>query len=148
MSFRGTAPWASLALWLTFKTYGVEKLKSYFRSAFENVRYLAEKLKLMGGVEIYREPVFPTLCFRTVISSRRELNDAHNRLLIEKLCQKGEFFVTGSSTDRGEFIRVCVDNYMTGRDTMDELAEAVMSLSAEIAKTKDRNEFRREEVLI
>jgi aromatic-L-amino-acid/L-tryptophan decarboxylase len=148
MSFRGTAPWASLALWLTFKTYGVEKLKSYFRSSLENVRYLAEKLKLMGGVEIYREPVFPTLCFRVVISSRRELNDAHNRLLIEKLCQKGEFFVTGSSTDRGEFIRVCVDNYMTGRDTMDALAEAVMSLSAEIAKTGDRNEFRREEVLI
>jgi hypothetical protein len=37
---------------------------------------------------------------------------------------------------------------MTGRDTMDALAEAVMSLSAEIAKTGDRNEFRREEVLI
>jgi hypothetical protein len=37
---------------------------------------------------------------------------------------------------------------MTGRDTMDALAEAVRSLSAEIAKKRDKNEFRREEVLI
>jgi hypothetical protein len=37
---------------------------------------------------------------------------------------------------------------MTGRDIMDALAEAVVSLSAEIAKTGDRNEFRREQVLL
>ena len=136
MSFRGTAPWSSLALWLTFKTYGAEQLKSFFRSSIENVRYLAEKLKLMGNVDIYREPVFPVLCFRVVRSSQHEVNNAHNRLLIEKLCQSGEFFVTGSLTREGEFIRVCVDNYLVGKDTMDALAEAIISLSEEIDKSE------------
>jgi glutamate/tyrosine decarboxylase-like PLP-dependent enzyme len=99
------------------------------------VRYLAEKLRLMGTVEIYREPVFPVLCFRVVVSSQREVNDAHNRLLIEKLCQRGEFFVTGSSTGSGEFIRVCVDNYLVDKAIMDGLAQEVLSLSEEIVKS-------------
>jgi len=135
MSFRGTAPWASLALWLTFKTYGVEQLKSYFRSSIECVRYLAERLRLTGNVEIYREPVFPVLCFRVVASTRREENDAHTRLLIEQLCQRGKFFVTGSSTDSGEFIRVCVDSYLVDKNIMDELAQEVLSVSKEIVRS-------------
>lgn len=119
LSFRGTAPWASLSLWMTLKTYGVAQLKSHFRSSIECVRYLSARLREINEIEIYREPVFPVLCFRVKVSSNPIENDVHNIRLVELLCHDGEIYVTGSTTNRGEFIRLSVDNYLVDDTVMD-----------------------------
>lgn len=127
LSFRGTAPWASLSLWMTLKTYGVAQLKSHFRSSIECVRYLSARLREISEIEIYREPVFPVLCFRVRVSSSPIQNDVHNRRLVEQLCRDGEIYVTGSTTSRGEFIRLSVDNYLVDDTVMDRFVVNLLS---------------------
>jgi aromatic-L-amino-acid decarboxylase len=128
----------ALKVWMTFKAYGVAKLRAAIESNIEVMRYLATRID--ESKEFVRLAPVPlsVVCFqyRTADNSKHEdqdyLNDLNNRLL-EAVEKDGRIFLSGTSIRGRRALRACSVNHRLDREHVDFLLDVTTQIGRSLS---------------
>ena len=128
----------ALKVWMTFKAYGVKKLRTAIESNIEIMRYLADRIdESQDFVRLAPVPL-SVVCFqyRTADASKHTdqqyLDDLNNRLL-DALEKDGRVFLSGTTIHGKRALRACSVNHRLRREDVDFLLDLTRQLGRSLA---------------
>jgi len=128
----------ALKVWMTFKTYGVEKLRAAIESNIEIMQYLANRIdESQDFVRLAPVPL-SIVCFqyRTMDDFRhadqRYLNDLNNCML-DALENDGRVFLSGTTIHGKRALRACSVNHRLCREDIDFLLDVTRQVGRSLA---------------
>ena len=128
----------ALKVWMTFKAYGVTKLRAAIESNIEIMRYLANRID--GSQDFVRLAPVPlsVVCFqyRTAYAfkhaDQKYLDDLNNRLL-DALEKDGRVFLSGTTIHGKRALRACSVNHRLRREDVDFLLDVTRQVGRSLA---------------
>jgi aromatic-L-amino-acid decarboxylase len=112
----------ALKIWFVMRSYGIEGMQAHIRKTVKIGQVFSELVKARSDIfELVVTPAFGLTCFRinpdtmpectmTNGSSRAETANRLSKLVVENINDRGELFLTASTTDGKSFIRVVCGN--------------------------------------
>ena len=125
-------PVRSLKLWLTFRLYGADMLRTWIGNTIAHARQLAEAISADPAFELLHEPTLSTVCFRHLAGA--ELDD-HNRRLAEAVARDGRVYLAAATVDGRTCMRVCLTNFRTHSQHITELLVVVREVAGAMTST-------------
>lgn len=138
----------ALKVWLTFKTYGIDALRSQIERNVAQASYLAQRVDAHPLLELLAPAPLNVVCFRFVPVTRPGIDlDALNREILMRLHERG-IAVPTSTRIRGAFgLRCAMVNHRSMREDFDVLVESVASIGREIVGEMGSEREHGDEVL-
>jgi aromatic-L-amino-acid/L-tryptophan decarboxylase len=120
-----------LRVWLPLKLFGAEPFREQLDEKFDLIRYAAEELRRIDGIELAAEPQLTILAFRLV----REGTDSNtlNRALLEKINARKRVMLTPATVDGRFVIRIAIVSHRTHRDRVEMALADIRDSVAEFA---------------
>jgi len=119
----------ALKIWLAFKYHGGDVLAAAIENDFRLAKLLAGKVQDAGGLELLSRGDLGIVCFRFVPAGRRlgerELSRLNQSILLA-LQEAGHVFLTNARLGGRFALRVCLLNYRTTADDLDQLIRQVI----------------------
>lgn len=125
----------ALKIWMSFKTFGLDKLSRLYAQNISQAQYLASLAHRSPHLELTAPHPLNIVCFRYVAPhhSDTQLN-ALNEELLGRLQDSG-IAVPSGTTLRGKFsLRVAIVNHRSRRDDFDLLVQATERIGAELVQ--------------
>jgi glutamate/tyrosine decarboxylase-like PLP-dependent enzyme len=116
----------ALKVWMTMKTFGVDKLARLIEQNVEQARHLAARVDSEPMLE--REPSGDL----NIVCLRWRGDDASNREILYRIQESG--FAVPSQVVLGDrfWLRVCISNHRTRRDDLDAFVDEVLRIGAKL----------------
>lgn len=129
-------PLRSLKLWLTYRVYGADMLRTWIGRTIAYARQLADDITADPEFELLHEPTLSTVCFRHLgrgtagtAAAVGEFND-HNHRLTEAVNRDGRVYMAPATVDGRTCMRVCFTNFRTRSEHVTELLRVVREVAA------------------
>jgi aromatic-L-amino-acid decarboxylase len=122
-------PVRSLKLWLAFRIYGAEMLRSWIEMTAEHARHLAAALSTNPHFELLNEPSLSVVCFRHLADGNL---DEHNLRLARAIMEDGRIYLAPAQVDGMTCLRVCFMNFRTTAEQVGELLRVIEELAATV----------------
>lgn len=112
----------ALKIWFVMRSYGIEGMQAHIRKTVKIGEIFSELVKAKNDMfELVATPAFGLTCFRICPdyipghcivngSSKADTANRLSKLIVENINDKGELFLTASTTDSKSFIRVVCGN--------------------------------------
>lgn len=134
--FQLSSNFKALKVWLTFKAYGAEGLRSVIEDNINSVRVLEKLITEAPDFELVSSATLSILCFRYVPTDwhdEEQLSEL-NRKIVAAIEQEGKFFLGTTMINMKVSIRICNVNHRTTDATMDALLEHIRDIAASLIK--------------
>jgi aromatic-L-amino-acid decarboxylase len=124
----------ALKVWMTFKAYGVQKLRAAIESNIEIMRYLAHLIDQSQDFVRLAPVPLSVVCFQYCTkdtSARRNqsyLDDLNHRLL-DALERDGRVFLSGTKIQGKKVLRACSVNHRLRREDVEFLLEVIREVA-------------------
>ncbi len=106
-----------LRVWLPLKLFGVEPFREQLDEKFDLIRFAADELRKIDGIELVAPPQLTILAFR-LMRDGADLN-ALNRALLEKINARKRVMLTPATVDGKFVIRIAIVSHRTHRDRVE-----------------------------
>lgn len=129
-----TKDFKALKVWMTFKAYGADQLKSAITNDIENARYAAQLIEESDDFELLAPVPLSIVCFRYVgkeTFNESELNELNNKLL-EAIESDGRIFFAGTKINGKVSLRISLTNHRRTKKDIDYLFEVMRELAKSI----------------
>lgn len=123
----------SLKIWMSFKSYGLIRLKEMIQKDIDLTHYLADQIEASEDFELITKSHLAVTCFRYTkgLGSEEEI-EAFNRKLIPALEDDGRVFITGTLINGKFVIRACLINHRMHKGTVDYLVEVIRDVAGRL----------------
>jgi aromatic-L-amino-acid decarboxylase len=106
-----------LRVWLPLKLFGIEPFREQLDEKFDLIRFAADELRKIDGIELVAPPQLTILAFR-LVRDGADLN-ALNRTLLEKINGRKRVMLTPATVDGKFVIRIAIVSHRTHRDRVE-----------------------------
>lgn len=134
-----TRSFRALKVWMTFKAFGIKKLKSAIAHDITKAQYLKELINTSEDFEVRGPVELSIVCFRFNPKgsklSEEELDELNIRLL-HSLEEDATVFITGTSIHESAALRVCIVNHRTQIRHIDKLMDTVKKMGEKVYQRK------------
>ena len=120
-----------LRVWLPLKLFGVEPFREQLDEKLDLIRFAADELRRIDGMEIVAEPQLSILAFR-LVREGADL-DALNRALLERITARKRVMLTPTTAGGKFVIRIAIVSHRTHRDRVEMAIEDIRDSVAELA---------------
>ncbi|CAF2101980.1 unnamed protein product [Rotaria magnacalcarata] len=135
----------ALKVWMTLKTYGVEKLGQIMEQNVEQAKYFGSLIqKNAKEFELLANVTLNIVCFRYIglphlhDSDREDILNKFNQRLLVMIQERGVAVVSPYSINKNSFaLRMCITNHRTKLFDMDRFLEETIKLAHELLDTND-----------
>lgn len=120
-----------LRIWLPLKMHGVGAFRAALDEKLDLIAWATAELRGIPGIEIVAEPQLTIVAFRyNPGGADDDVLNALNRRLLEQI-NAGKRFLLTSTVVGGRFvIRICILNFRTHRDRVEECLQAIRRAAA------------------
>jgi glutamate/tyrosine decarboxylase-like PLP-dependent enzyme len=120
----------AIKVWMSIKTYGIDRIKTMIQKDIELTSYLANQITHSTDFELKSTAKLAVVCFRYKgsFSSEEEI-DSINRKLIPALEKDGRVFITGTTLNNQFVIRACLINHRMHEGTVDQLMKVIREVA-------------------
>lgn len=126
----------AVKVWMSLKTYGMNKLRSMIQKDIDLAHYLADQVNQATDFELKSKSHLAVACFRfTNGLTDEKAIDELNRKLIPALERDGRVFITGTTINNQFVIRACLINHRMHKGTVDYLVNVIREVGQEIANS-------------
>lgn len=135
-SLEGTRRFRGLKLWLSWKFLGTQGFGWLVEQNTDLAAYLARRCRELRTFEVLPdEPELSVVCFRHLPKGLSlELLDAYQDRLQRALEVSGEGWVSTTRLRGATYLRAGVVNYLSTEEDVDRVLDALLRLSAEVAR--------------
>jgi len=133
--FQQTRGFRALKVWMAMQQFGLEGYKAVVEENIALARYLADRIRSAGDFELMASPSLSIVCFRYVDAALRSEDQivAANRVILEKLQLGGDAFITSTELAGRFVLRVCIVNFRSTREDIDQMLNAVRTIGRAVA---------------
>lgn len=119
----------SLKVWMTFKTYGLERFAGILEQNVDLAQYFAALLREHENeLELLATGPLSIVCFRYLSVERVNLNELNKRILVE-IQERGVAIVSPMLLDGKTFaLRMCITNHRTRRHDLDAFLQQLIDI--------------------
>jgi aromatic-L-amino-acid decarboxylase len=120
----------ALKIWMSFKAYGLSRIKQMIQKDIDLTKYLAEQVKRSSDFELKSISDLAVACFRYKgnLDSESEIV-AINEQLIPALERDGRVFITGTKLNNEFVLRACLINHRKQKNTIDYLLNVIREVA-------------------
>ncbi|CAF1292441.1 unnamed protein product [Rotaria sp. Silwood1] len=128
----------SLKVWMTLKTYGIEKLGQIMEQNVDQVKYLVRLIEQHSNkFEVLATGPLNIVCFRCIVSRSNDIDlemlNKLNKQLLVTIQERGIAVVSPIAIDNHKFaLRMCITNHRTKISDMDKFMEQLIQLADEL----------------
>jgi aromatic-L-amino-acid decarboxylase len=132
-----TRSFKALKVWMTFKAYGVSKLRAAIESNIETMRYLARRIDESEDFIRLAPVPLSVVCFQyrpagiPKHEDERYLNELNSRL-IDAVEKDGRVFLSGTYIHGKRVLRACSVNHRLRREHVDFLFKVVSEIGSSL----------------
>lgn len=126
-----TKDFKALKVWMTFKTYGADKLKAAISNDISNAQYAARLIEESEDFELLAPVPLSIVCFRYIGNtnySEQELDTINSRLL-KDIETDGRVFFAGTKINGKVSLRISLTNHRRTNNDIDYLFEILRALA-------------------
>ncbi|MEP3390171.1 MAG: aminotransferase class I/II-fold pyridoxal phosphate-dependent enzyme [Reichenbachiella sp.] len=126
-----TKDFKALKVWMTFKTYGADKLKAAIGNDISNAQYAAKLIEESDDFELLAPVPLSIVCFRYVGNrslSEKELDEI-NKKLLHAIEADGRIFFAGTKINDKVSLRISLTNHRRTMKDIDYLFEVMRELA-------------------
>jgi len=138
-SFPLSRNFKALKIWMSFKTYGSDRLSDAIRNDIENASYLASMVSSSDQFELCSGPMLSITCFRYLgpneMTNNSKFVDQINREIIPALEKDGRVFITGTIINGRPVIRACCINHRMEKSNIDFLLQVIQEVGLEVEQS-------------
>ena len=124
----------ALKVWMSFKAYGGDKIRSMISKDITLTQYLADLVAADAQFELCHDPVTGIVCFRYL--GLGDLSDDKidqlNKRIIPALESDGRIFITGTILYNRPVIRACLINHRMQEKDLDYLVAVLKDVGAKV----------------
>ncbi|MES2744601.1 MAG: pyridoxal-dependent decarboxylase [Bdellovibrionota bacterium] len=117
-----------LRLWLSIKHFGLEIFRQHLLAKWKQARYLAERFKETGKIELVSDPDLSLFAWKL----KNDLDGNRSRRLFQAINSSGHFFVTACEWEKTFVIRTCILGFRTEMSDLDEFVKLILTLEAKV----------------
>ena len=139
----------ALKVWMTLKTYGIEKFGQIMEQNVEQVKYFTQLLRQHANqFQVLATGPLNIVCFRCVVSRSNEigldtLNELNKQLLVT-LQERGIAVVSPIVVDGDKFaMRMCITNHRTKMSDMDMFMAQLIELTDELLHSEEYSSLKK-----
>ncbi|WP_436515525.1 pyridoxal phosphate-dependent decarboxylase family protein [Ekhidna sp. To15] len=123
----------AVKVWMSLKTYGMQKLRSMIQKDIDLAHYLAEEVEKADDFELKSTSHLAVTCFRFTngLTDESKIEEL-NRKLIPALERDGRVFITGTTINKQFVIRACLINHRMHKGTVDYLVKVVREVGNDL----------------
>ncbi len=123
----------AVKVWMSLKTYGMQKFRSMIQKDIDLAHYLAGEVEKAEDFELKSTSHLAVTCFRFTngLSDEAKIEEL-NRKLIPALEKDGRVFITGTTINNQFVIRACLINHRMHEGTVDYLLKVVREVAADL----------------
>lgn len=124
-------------VWMTIKTYGMNRIKAMIQKDIDLTNYLNELIKVSMDFELVADSKLAVSCFRYVgdMTSTDEITEFNQRLMPE-LEKDGRVFIMGTSLKGDYAIRACLINHRKTKVSTEYLLDVVRDVAQKMKQKK------------
>lgn len=124
----------SLKVWMTFKTYGLEKFARILEQNVDQAQYFASLVRQhQNELELLATGPLSIVCFRYLSPDRLKLNELNKRILVQ-IQERGVAIVSPMFLDGKVFaLRMCITNHRTTRADLDAFLQQLIEIGRELS---------------
>ena len=137
---RGTK---ALKVWMTLKTYGMEKFGQIMEQNVDQVNYFIQLIEQHSNqFEVLTTGPLNIVCFRYIVSHSHDisleiLNKLNKQILVDAQ-ERGIAVVSPLVVDNDKFgLRMCITNHRTKMSDMDRFMEQLIQLADELLNSSE-----------
>ncbi|WP_422361019.1 pyridoxal phosphate-dependent decarboxylase family protein [Reichenbachiella sp.] len=126
-----TKDFKALKVWMTFKTYGADKLKAAISNDISNAQYAAKLIEESQDFELLAPVPLSIVCFRYIgdgKQSKQNLDDINSKLL-NSIEADGRIFFAGTKINGQVSLRISLTNHRRTKKDIDYLFEVMRELA-------------------
>lgn len=129
-----TKDFKALKVWMTFKTYGAEKLKAAIENDCMLARYAADIINIAGDFELLAPVPLSIVCFRYTgkngkYRDNEEQLDIINEKILEGIEEDGRVFFAGTKINGKTSLRINLTNHRRNKDDIDYLFKVLREIA-------------------
>lgn len=126
----------SLKIWMSFKAYGLNRIKAMIQKDIDLAKYLADQVERAPDFELKARSDLAIACFRYIGTLKTESEIVLiNERLISALEKDGRVFITGTKLHNEFVLRACLINHRKQPSSIDYLLNVIR----EVAQTELMN---------
>ncbi|MEO9483805.1 MAG: aminotransferase class I/II-fold pyridoxal phosphate-dependent enzyme [Ekhidna sp.] len=116
----------AVKVWMSLKTYGMQKLRTMIQKDIDLTHYLADKVDKADDFDLKSTSYLAVACFRFTnrLTDETAIEEL-NRKLIPALERDGRVFITGTTINNQFVIRACLINHRMHEGTVDYLVKVI-----------------------
>jgi aromatic-L-amino-acid decarboxylase len=139
----------ALKVWMTLKTYGIEKFGQIMEQNVEQVKHFAQLLEQHADqFEVLAIGSLNIVCFRCVVSASNEISldilNQLNKQLLVTLQERGIAVVSPIVIDGDKFaMRMCITNHRTKMSDLDRFMTQLIQLTDELLHLEEYVSLRK-----
>ncbi|CAF2532712.1 unnamed protein product [Rotaria sp. Silwood2] len=128
----------SLKVWMTLKTYGIEKFGQIMEQNVDQAKYFVGLIEQNSNqFEVLATGPLNIVCFRCIVSRSNvidvEILNKLNRQMLVSIQERGIAVVSPIVIDNHKFaLRMCITNHRTKMSDMDKFMEQLIQLADEL----------------
>ena len=129
-----TKDFKALKVWMTFKTYGAQRLREAISNDIENARYAEKLINDSTDFELLAPVPLSIVCFRFVGDGKyfdAELDEINTQLL-HAIEADGRIFFAGTKINGRVSLRISLTNHRRTKKDIDYLFEVLRDLASKI----------------
>ncbi len=136
-SFPLSRNFKGLKIWMSFKTYGAEKLRWAIEKDIANTTYLGQLIEEAMEFELASRPALGIVTFRYLggnkVLSAEEIDEL-NRKIIPALEKDRRVFITGTTIQSRPVIRACLINHRQQKIHVEFLLQVIREVGQQITE--------------
>lgn len=123
----------ALKIWMSFKSYGLNKIKQMIQKDIDLTKYLASEVEKSSDFELKSISELAVACFRYTGNLKSESEIIHiNEKLIAALEKDGRVFITGTKLNNEFVLRACIINHRKHQGSIDYLLNVIREVAESI----------------
>jgi len=133
-----TKDFKALKIWMTLKTYGVEKLTQAIEQDILKAKYLAIKIEESNDFELLAPVPMSIVCFRYVrnkkaVNAKVDFYNDLNQRILKEIEKDGRVFLAGTQIKGATALRVCCINHRRTYEDIDYLFDVLREIGQKVA---------------
>ena len=123
----------ALKVWMTLKTFGLDRIKQMILKDIELTDYLNDLIDQSSDFRIVAKSNLAISCFQFIGDLKEEADIIRfNKELVKKLESDGRIFITGTTIDQSFVLRACLINHRKDKPSVDYLLKVIREVASKI----------------